>query len=134
MAPWQQQQQQRRPTAIGRKPPLRLEGLVIQKRLTHVEATRYLVMDMNAGSISFYKKPPPKDDDEMQQRSKSVPTKMLESMTPKSLKRSSSDEGGKKAQVTCENLAHISRTPRHFDEGVWEPKFSASSAIDWKIR
>ena len=47
------------PTQKNEVPPkaeqdevLRLEGLVVQTRLTHVETTRYLVIDFNAGSIS----------------------------------------------------------------------------------
>ncbi len=107
---------------------LRLEGLVVQTRLTHVETTRYLVIDFNAGSVSLYMKPPPKNDLIAQQKqNKSLPSKLLSSVTP-SLMRSKSED------VACENLAHISRQQRHFPRGVWEPKFTASSAVDWKLR
>lgn len=120
----------------GRKEVLRLEGLVVEKRsLAGIEATRYLVIDFITGSISVYKKPPPKDEfSAMDKRSRSVPSKFLASVTPSSLSRSNSDEGGKKASVTCENLAHISRNPRHFASGAWDPKFTVSAAVDWKIR
>lgn len=107
---------------------LRLEGLVVQTRLTHVETTRYLVVDFNAGSIALYRKPPPKHDLSTQQKqNKSLPSKLLSSVTP-TLMRSKSED------VACENLAHISRQQRHLPGGVWEPKFTASSLVDWKLR
>jgi len=111
---------------------LRLEGIVIQKRLTRAEATRYLVMDMNAGSIAVYKNPPPKDDglSGMDQRSKSMPAKILNSVSPRSFKRSTSDEGGKKSQSMYENLAHLSREPRYFSDPS-NKKFKAVSGVTW---
>ena len=111
---------------------LRLEGIVIQKRLTRAEATRYLVMDMNAGSIAVYKKPPPKDDGfgGMDQRSKSMPAKILNSVSPRSFKRSTSDEGGKKSQSMYENLAHLSREPRYFSDPN-NKKLKAVSGVTW---
>ena len=123
--------------SLGRNDELRLEGLVVEKRLTRVEKTRYLVIDFNAGSISVYKKPPPKDEfSAMQKRSRSVPSKFLSGVTS-SLARSSSDEGRGcgKAHLTCENLAHISRQRRHFPGGgAWDPKFTVPASVDWKIR
>ena len=111
---------------------LRLEGIVIQKRLTRAEATRYLVMDMNAGSIAVYKNPPPKDDGfgGMDQRSKSMPAKILNSVSPRSFKRSTSDEGGKKSQSMYENLAHLSREPRYFSDPN-NKKLKAVSGVTW---
>lgn len=133
----------RRPTPRGSN-DLRLEGLVVEKRLTRVEATRYLVIDFNAGSISVYKKPPPKDEfSAMQKRSKSSPASKLISSVANSLTltRSTSDEGGSSMTkstrghtVTCENLAHMSRKQRHFSGGAWDPKFTVPSSVDWKIR
>mmetsp|Transcript_26725 Transcript_26725/g.57465 ORF Transcript_26725/g.57465 Transcript_26725/m.57465 type:complete len:1125 (-) Transcript_26725:1193-4567(-) len=123
----------RRRSNVGRKESLRLEGLIVEKRLAHVETTRYLVMDFKTGSISVYKKPPPKDEFSAQKRSRSTPSKILSSVA-NSLTRSSSDEGGRKPQVTCENLAHISQKQRHFAGGDWDPKFTVSASVDWKLR
>lgn len=125
----------RRSPAAGRNGSvLRLEGLVIQKRFTRVETTRYLVMDFNSGSISVYKRPPPKDEFHAMQnkRAKSVPSKFVSSVAS-TLTRSSSDDGGCTGNVTCENLAHISKQQRHFS-GAWDPKFTVPSTVDWKIR
>ena len=137
---------QQRRMMPGQKSDLRLEGLVVQKRLGRAEATRYLEMDMNKGSIAVYKKPPPKEGAD-NQRSKSVPSKLMASITPKSLTRANSDESGKGNTSTMfENLAHISREKRYAADSsknkrksipgatVWEPKFMASSSVDWKIR
>lgn len=108
---------------------LRLEGLVVQTRLTHVETTRYLVIDFHAGSISVYRKPPLSDElSSLQTTSQSLPSKFLSSVTPSPLKRYKSENGA------FENLAHISRQHRHFVSGVWEPKFTVSSSVDWKLR
>ena len=122
---------QGRRLTMARTNDLRLEGIVIQKRLTRAEATRYLVMDMNAGSIAVYKNPPPKDDGfgGMDQRSKSMPAKILNSVSPRSLKRSTSDEGGKKSHSMYENLAHLSREPRYFSEN--NKKLKAVSGVTW---
>jgi len=112
---------------------LRLEGLVAEKRITRVETTRYLVIDFHSDSISVYGKPPPKDEFSAKCKSKSVPKKLMSNVTA-SLKRSKSDErGGIKNQLTCENLAHISREAR-LPCSSWDPKFTVSASVDWKIR
>jgi hypothetical protein len=36
--------------------------------------------------------------------------------------------------VTVANMAHVSRKPRQFARGVWEPKFTIPAEVDWKIR
>lgn len=115
---------------------LRLEGLVVQKRLTRVETTRYLVIDFQAGSISMYKKPPPKDNFQPTSRSLSAPQKIMSSVTS-SLSRSSSascDGRGGKGPLTCENLAHMSRQARYLPSGDWDPKFTVPANVDWKLR
>lgn len=115
---------------------LRLEGLVVQKRLTRVETTRYLVIDFQAGSISMYKKPPPKDNFQPTSRSLSAPQKIMSSVTS-SLSRSSSascDGRGGKGPLTCENLAHMSRQARYLPSGEWDPKFTVPANVDWKLR
>lgn len=113
---------------------LRLEGLVVQTRLTHIETTRYLVIDFNAGSISLYRKPPPTDGKyALHHTGQSLPSKVLSSFTP-SLVRSKSENGRTNSEFAFNNLAHISREKRHLARGVWEPKFTVPSSVDWKLR
>jgi len=125
----------RRP--VQRRSPaevLRLEGLVVQKRMTRVETTRYLVIDFHNDSVSVYRKPPPEHQLPAKVMSKSVPNQLMSSVTA-SLKRSKSDErGGGKSQLTSENLAHISRKAKQFSGVLWKPKFTVSASVDWKIR
>ena len=117
----------RRSSEINKRHPssntLRLEGIVVQKRLTHVETTRYLVLDFLTGSISVYKKPPPKDDfaaTQSQSVRASTSSKLMSS-----LKRSVSDsDTPNKSNVTCEHLAHLVRKPRIVVDDSWEPKFT----------
>jgi len=82
----------------------------------------------------------------MQMRGKSVPAKLISNVT-NTLSRASSDGDGNgvsmmgggggrgsKTHLTCENLAHISKVPRHSVQGLWDPKFVVPSSVDWKIR
>jgi hypothetical protein len=122
------------PARLRSNEALRLEGLVVEKRLGRVERTRYLVIDFNDGSISVYKSPPPSSDvTATQQRiqSRSLPSKLISSATSNfSMSLSTSNQGVRKA----ENLAHLSRQVRDFERGTWDPKFTVSSSMGWKIR
>ncbi|KAL7551869.1 hypothetical protein ACHAWF_015087 [Thalassiosira exigua] len=112
---------------------LRLEGVVVQKRMSKLETTRYLVIDFNSGAISMYRKPPPKDGSAMAKR-RSAPMNLISTLTSSlPLSRSSSDGAGCK-DLTCENLAHMSRNSRQFARGEWDPKFHIPPSVKWQLR
>ena len=119
-----------RPPRLRSNDALRLEGLVVQKRLGRVEKTCYLVIDFMAGSISVYKSPPPSSD-QPRSPSRSLPSKLLSSATP-NFSRSKSDSGEGVRKVS--NLTHLSRQLRDFERGLWDPKFTVPSSMGWKIR
>jgi hypothetical protein len=117
-----------RPPRLRSNEALRLEGLILQKRLGLVERTCYLVIDFRAGSISVYKSPPPSSD-QQHSSSRSLPSKILSSANF-SRSKSDSDEGVRKVS----NLTHLSRQLRDFESGLWDPTFTVPSSIGWKIR
>ena len=98
----------------------RLEGLAVQKRLGHVEMTRYLVLDFNAGSLAVHRTPPPADLTASGTRRRRNPLRLRAHC--------------RAADLTAANLAHVSRQPRNLAFGVWDPKFTAPANVDWKIR
>lgn len=118
----------------------RLEGLVVQKRFAGVEQPRYLVIDFLKGSIAVYKRPPPKDDVSLApKRERSVPSKLMSSMTRFMNSRSLSldsvvtSDGGK-SQVAFEHLAHMEKQPIYKSDGTWDPIFTVPPGVQWKIR
>jgi hypothetical protein len=119
-----------RPPRLRSNEALRLEGLVVHKRLGLVERTRYLVIDFRVGSISIFKSPPPSSD-QQRSSSRSLPSKILSSGSSNfSRSKSDSDEGVRKVS----NLTHLSRQLRDFESGLWDPTVTVPSSMGWKIR
>ena len=131
---------QRRSRRASAREPLRLEGLVVQKRMANVERTRYLVIDFKAGSISLYKRPPPKSEfsarSSLTKQSGAIGSAVKLAAKKKSFlgKNSSEKNDSLKSEVAFENLAHISRKNNYFGGGTWDPKWTIPSSVDWKFR
>ena len=101
--------------------PLRLEGLAVQTRLARPETPRYLVLDLRNASLAVYRAPPPNPETPRHRRA--VPSKLAARLP-----------WGRSADLTAENLAHVTREPRDFPRGTWEPKFTVPADVAWKIR
>lgn len=131
--------------------PLRVEGLVVSKRLTSAEATRYLVIDFNTGALSVYKKPPPKYEPQSkvlkrtlvssrvlsrasnQNISKAVSSRSKDLVKSSSFGSSDEDDPeNENSSGKADDMTHVCREERKFARGViWRPEFTE---LDWKIR
>lgn len=120
---------------------VRLEGMVVQKRMGRVETTRYLVMDLVDGNFCIYRNPPP-NIASMLNIKKSTASKIKASIS--SVIKSNSVSGV--TELDSMNLTHISREARpgpkqrrqtkiqELRGDSWEPKIVVPSHVDWKIR
>jgi hypothetical protein len=120
---------------------VRLEGMVVQKRMGRVETTRYLVMDLVEGHFCIYRDPPP-NIASAQNIKKSTTSKIKASIS--SVIKSNSVSGV--TELDSMNLTHISREARpgpkqrrqtkiqELRGDSWEPKIVVPSHVDWKIR
>lgn len=120
---------------------VRLEGMVVQKRLGRVETTRYLVLDLTSGTLYIYRHPPP-DIAAVRNRKKSAGSRIKSSLS--SLVNSNAMIGV--TELDNLHLTHINRERRpnpkqrrqskiqEMRGDSWEPKFVVPSHVDWKIR
>ena len=123
---------------------IRLEGMVVQKRLGRVETTRYLVLDLTTGHICLYRDPPP-DIAVLQkkQRPNSAASRMKSRINSIVNSNSISLTELEDAHLA---LTHINRERRpgfkqrklskirELRGDSWEPKFVVPPEVDWKIR
>lgn len=124
--------------------PVRLEGMVVQKRLGRVETTRYLVIDLKTGHLFIYRDPPPGIAALQKQKGpKSAASKMKASIT--SLVKSNNISGVTELEDAHLALTHINRDSRPGKQQMqtkiqqlrgdsWEPKIIVPPHVDWKIR